>query len=101
MCVSLPMSLALLKSCMEFELIVLLSDSQLCCFGSPSLLCAMLVLDRVGNSFFCFVFFVVCLLLASQNRTSTKLQAAFLILAICRMIKQRDSGKCIKLSVRE
>lgn len=59
MCVSLPMSLALLKSCMEFELIVLLSDSQLCCFGSPSLLCAMRVLDRVGNSFFFVLFFLL------------------------------------------
>lgn len=95
------MSLALLKSCMEFELIVLLSDAQLCCFGSPSLLRAMLVLDRVGNSFFVlfFLLFVSCWLHKTELQQNFRLR--FLILATCRMIKQRDSGKCIKLSVRE
>lgn len=76
MCVSLPMSLALLKSCMEFELIVLLSDSQLCCFGSPSLLCAMLVLDRVGNSFLVlfFLLFVYCWLHKTELQQNFRLR---------------------------
>lgn len=65
-CNSLLMSLALLKSYRESELIVLLS--RLCCFGSHSLL----ILDFFV-CFFCFCTHV-----------------AFLTLAVCRMIKWCD-----------